>query len=569
VKVALIAAAIIAPAREAVAATITVHEPDGEGRVFVDVVGQINDDDFKTFKEKTDQIYPIGAGHPNKQVIVTLISYGGRAKEALQIGDWIRKRGMSTFVPGDRTCTSACALIWVAGRPRMVGDNPHIGFHAIFDPKTRQETGTGNAVVGAYLRDLGLGYDAIAFMTRAGPTSVEWLTPDRAKEFRVAWAMLQSPRAIPIPPQPKLQPGLRLALPSQVPWSKSAPQQALQQLAPASPASSKPVITVPVRPTSPTPQRQQPAPAPPASPAPLSVADWKSQIIELIERNKRYPLSAPRDEERVVQVFFSLDRRGRVMDSRIISSSGSSVLDEEALALVRRSEPFPPPPQELKDHVNLRLPIRFNPKALAPTPQTQQPAPKDTQERIEPRQLLAFLAQKVVLYEEDPADPNGKSFFGWVIWRTETSTPGPGQPPELAIRADIEVPERKLAVTWLFRRNTDKGIPATHVVEIMFNLPADFPAGGISNVPGLLMKQALQTRGLPLRGLAVKIANDSYLIGLSNVEADKEYNVQLLKERGWVDIPVVYNDKHRAILALEKGEPGERTFADAFKAWNQ
>jgi len=40
-------------AREAVAATITVHEPDGEGRVFVDVVGQINDDDFKTFKEKT------------------------------------------------------------------------------------------------------------------------------------------------------------------------------------------------------------------------------------------------------------------------------------------------------------------------------------------------------------------------------------------------------------------------------------------------------------------------------------------------------------------------------------
>ena len=110
------------------------------------------------------------------------------------------------------------------------------------------------------------------------------------------------------------------------------------------------------------------------------MADWKSQIIELIERNKRYPLSAPRDEERVVQVLFSLDRRGRVMDSRIISSSGSSVLDEEALALVRRSEPFPPPPQELKDHVNLRLPIRFNPKVPVPTPQTQQPAPKNTQD---------------------------------------------------------------------------------------------------------------------------------------------------------------------------------------------
>ena len=37
------------------------------------------------------------------------------------------------------------------------------------------------------------------------------------------------------------------------------------------------------------------------------------------------------------------------------------------------------------------------------------------------------------------------------MWRTETVTPSPGQPPELAVRADIEVPERKLALTWLLR----------------------------------------------------------------------------------------------------------------------
>jgi hypothetical protein len=54
--------------------------------VFVDVVGQINDGDFKTFKEKTDQIYPIGAGHPKKQMIVTLTSSGGSINPALQIG---------------------------------------------------------------------------------------------------------------------------------------------------------------------------------------------------------------------------------------------------------------------------------------------------------------------------------------------------------------------------------------------------------------------------------------------------------------------------------------------------
>ncbi|TMJ44685.1 MAG: hypothetical protein E6G86_03645 [Alphaproteobacteria bacterium] len=178
-------------------------------------------------------------------------------------------------------------------------------------------------------------------------------------------------------------------------------------------------------------------------------------------------------------------------------------------------------------------------------------------------------AQKVVLYEEDPADPNGKRFVGSAIWRTETVTPGPGQPAELAIRADVEVPERKLAMTWSLRRNTDKGLPATHTVEIMFKVPADFPSGGISNVPGILMKQAEQTRGVPLAGLAVKVTPGFYLIGLSNVDADKDRNLQMLKERSWFDIPVVYNNNRRAILALEKGTPGERVFADAFKAWKQ
>ena len=132
----------------------------------------------------------------------------------------------------------------------------------------------------------------------------------------------------------------------------------------------------------------------------------------------------------------------------------------------------------------------------------------------------AAVAQKVVLYEEDPADPNGKRFVGSAIWRTETVTPGPGQPPELAIRADVEMPERKLAMTWSLRRNTDKGLPASHTVEIMFKLPPDFPSGGISNVPGILMKQAEQTRGVPLAGLAVKVTNGFFLIGLSTVDAD-------------------------------------------------
>src|SRR5579862_278034 len=177
------------------------------------------------------------------------------------------------------------------------------------------------------------------------------------------------------------------------------------------------------------------------------------------------------------------------------------------------------------------------------------------------------VAQRVVLYEEDPNDPQGRRFVGSAIWRTETVSPGPGLAPELAVRADIEIPERRMTVTWSLRRNTDKALPASHTIEVMFNLPADFPGGGISNVPGVLMKQAEQARGTPLAGLAVKVTNGFFLIGLSAVDADRQRNIQLLKDQEWFDVPIVYTNGGRAIMAVEKGTPGDRAFADAFAAW--
>jgi hypothetical protein len=181
----------------------------------------------------------------------------------------------------------------------------------------------------------------------------------------------------------------------------------------------------------------------------------------------------------------------------------------------------------------------------------------------------ADVAQKVVLYEEDPANPKGKRYVGSAIWRTETVSPGPGLAPELAIRCDVEIPERHMRMTWSLRRNTDKALPASHTIEIMFTLPADFSEGGIQNVPGVLMKQNEQARGVPLAGLAVKVTNGFFLVGLNSSEVDLARNIALLKERPWFDIPIVYNNNKRALLAVEKGVPGDRAFEDAFRAWGQ
>jgi hypothetical protein len=209
------------------------------------------------------------------------------------------------------------------------------------------------------------------------------------------------------------------------------------------------------------------------------------------------------------------------------------------------------------------------PKITDRVGQPSTPSDSQTPSNAQNSGPVAAVAQRVVLYEEDPADPQGKRYVGSAIWRTETVTPGPGAAPDLAVRADLEIPERRITMTFSLRRNTDQALPASHTIEVTFNLPADFPFGGISNVPGILMKQAEQTRGAPLAGLAVKVTSGFFLVGLSAVEGDMQRNLQLLKERGWFDIPIVYNNGRRAILALEKGTPGERAFDEAFKAWGQ
>jgi hypothetical protein len=202
-------------------------------------------------------------------------------------------------------------------------------------------------------------------------------------------------------------------------------------------------------------------------------------------------------------------------------------------------------------------------------PSTPQSKPKIADRVGQPSSSdnVAPVAQRVVLYDEDPGDPKGKQYVGSVIWRTEPIKASGNQKPDIAVRADIDIPDRKFKMTMSFRRNTDSSLPASHTAELTFILPSDFPGGSVSNVPGILMKSNEQARGTPLAGLAVKVTDGFFLVGLSNVDADRGRNVQLLKERSWFDVPLVYANQRRAIIAIEKGAPGERAFNDAFAQW--
>jgi periplasmic protein TonB len=89
---------------------------------------------------------------------------------------------------------------------------------------------------------------------------------------------------------------------------------------------------------------------------------WRNSISERLERNKRYPAEA-KNIRGTAQVAFSIDRKGRVMSSRIAASSGSDALDREALEMVKRAQPFPTPPASVSDTaLSFTVPVRFNMK---------------------------------------------------------------------------------------------------------------------------------------------------------------------------------------------------------------
>jgi len=88
---------------------------------------------------------------------------------------------------------------------------------------------------------------------------------------------------------------------------------------------------------------------------------WQKEVSAILERNKRYPSEArAKRQQGVAKIAFNMDRQGRVLSTRLVTSSGSSALDQEALSLTQRAQ-FPPPPVVFAGgEISVTVPIRFN-----------------------------------------------------------------------------------------------------------------------------------------------------------------------------------------------------------------
>jgi protein TonB len=89
------------------------------------------------------------------------------------------------------------------------------------------------------------------------------------------------------------------------------------------------------------------------------VGEWAKQISLRVSSQKRFPPGAI-GQSGTAKVTFTIDRSGNVVSDELLQSTGFPALDAEAVAMVRRAQPFPPPPPQAgDDKLKLTLPVIF------------------------------------------------------------------------------------------------------------------------------------------------------------------------------------------------------------------
>jgi hypothetical protein len=174
------------------AAIITVTPLTNLDTALVTVEGELVFEDIQAFRQRVNS---------QPKALVALQSDGGSVLAGIEIGKIIRLRNFATLVPDNVRCASACALAWLGGAVRFMGPQAQIGFHAAYVLQSGQasETGIGNALVGAYLANIGLPDSAVMYVTQASPRAMTWLNIAEAQQRGIDVALFTPTQNDPSP----------------------------------------------------------------------------------------------------------------------------------------------------------------------------------------------------------------------------------------------------------------------------------------------------------------------------------------------------------------------------------
>ncbi|MEO1745157.1 MAG: hypothetical protein AAFR13_01365, partial [Pseudomonadota bacterium] len=200
----------------------------------------------------------------------------------------------------------------------------------------------------------------------------------------------------------------------------------------------------------------------------------------------------------------------------------------------------------------------------APAASEDQAAAEDAQEQSTPLRV----GQRAIFYEERTGSEAGTAVPGSIIWSQVQESPGSDLPLEPAIRGEASIPDLDLSMTMTIRRNGDITFPASHIIEVFFDVPGTFSGRGVADVQRVTFKNTEQDPGTALIGVPAPIDTNIFLVALTDANEAVASNTRLMENETWIDVPMQYVSGRRALITLEKGLPGDRVFKDVFNYWN-
>lgn len=162
----------------------------------------------------------------------------------------------------------------------------------------------------------------------------------------------------------------------------------------------------------------------------------------------------------------------------------------------------------------------------------------------------------------------GYAGIGSVNWRLDGVLAGAERSARTAIRAEVSIPDAYVRMTILMQRNAEQTLPASHTIKITFAILPGGPIVGIKQIGSIQMRDENAANGDALVGATAQITDSVYLVGLARGDFVGR-NLDLLKNRGWLDVPLALTNGRIAKFSLEKDDIGSRVIAEAITAWDQ
>ena len=200
---------------------------------------------------------------------------------------------------------------------------------------------------------------------------------------------------------------------------------------------------------------------------------------------------------------------------------------------------------------------------------SQAAAPQPQQGATSAANPPAPVAGRAAMLVEAPEEQNKvKTYLGTVVWRLDNVSDGQNQAVGIAVRADIDLPDDKMKASIVFQKNSDASLPASHTLKIRFIVQPGSASGNVKEINVPQMRREDSANGEPLDGVTVPIVENSFLIGLTPGNAETA-NLELLRSREWIDIPIRLSSGKIAKLTFEKTDAGQRNIQEAVTAWTK